>query len=155
MPDELPTPPPRVPPVLPPVLPPLPPVPAPPAPHPSPAQPAAASPGRRFLFGLGVSVGLAVFGIVPLVGMPGLVPLGIADTLIELVKGTSPLARMRESSWGAAAVVSILWPVPIAPTLALVTWRRPRLQGAVAWLLAFGVAGAWSLGVAFAILLAS
>ena len=153
MPEGLPTPPPRVPPALPPVLPPLHRPPAPPGPHPSSALPA--SPGRRFLVGLGVSAGFAVFGIVPLVGMPGLVPLGIADAIIELVKGSSPLTRMRASSWGAALVVALLWPVPIAPAVALLTGLRPALRAVYVWLLAFGVAALWALGVAFAVLLAS
>ena len=142
--------PPRTPPVLaPPVA--LPPVPGPPAP---PSRPPA-SVLRRALVGLGVSAALAFFGVVPLVGLPGLVPVAVADFAISTVKGTSPLAALRDSSWAAALFVTILGPIPIAPTLALVTWRRPRLPGAVAWLLAFGVAGAWALGVAFALLLAS
>ncbi len=151
MPAEGAAPPPRVPPVL------APPVPAPPL-SASPAPPAPRAPAsvrRRALTGLGVSAALAFFGVVPFVGLPGLVPVALADFAISTVRGSSPLAALRESSWAAALFVTILGPIPIAPTLALITWKRPHLQGAFAWLLAFGVAGAWSLGVSLAILLAS
>lgn len=125
------------------------------APPPAPA--AARTPAsvlRRSLLGLAVSVAMAVVGIVPLVGLPGVLPLTIADLVISTVKGTSALARFADSSWAAAIVVTVLGPLPIAPVLAFVTWRKPGLPGSTAWSLAFASAGVWSLLVAFVLLLA-
>jgi hypothetical protein len=110
---------------------------------------------KRFFVGLAVSIALAVLGIVPLLGLPGVLPLGVADMILHGVKGTGTLTRFGDSAWAAAIVVTLLAPVPIAPVLALVTWRRPALQVGLAWVLAFGVAALWALGVAFVVLLAS
>ena len=142
--------------------PPLPPVLAPPLPPPPPAPgrvpPPARRPAsvlRRGLAGLGVSVALAVLGIVPFLGLPGVLPLGIADAVLGGVLKTNPLARLSDSSWAAAIVVTVLAPVPIAPVLALLAWRRPALHAGLAWLVACGAAAFWSLAVAFVVLLAS
>ncbi|MCL4809004.1 MAG: hypothetical protein KJ062_14645 [Thermoanaerobaculia bacterium] len=143
-------PPPRVPPVT---------VRPPPGPGPSPAPVSAplrrpVSVLRRSLVGLVVSVAIAIVGVVPFVGLPGVVPLMVADLVISTVKGTSALSRLTDSSWAAALFVTVLGPLPIAPVLAFVTWKKPALPGAVAWTAAFAAAGAWSLAVAFVLLLA-
>lgn len=143
-------PPPLPPPVLASTIPPPPPVPDPPPPRAR--RPVSVL--RRSLFGLAASVALAVFGIVPLLGLPGVLPLGIADFVLGGVLGTNPLARLSDSSWAAAIVVTLLAPVPIAPVLALLAWRRPSLHAGLAWLAAFGTAAIWSLVVAFGVLLA-
>lgn len=143
-------PPPRVPPLLVP-----PPLPGrrrlrlvPPAPRPP------ASPLRRFLAGLAVSVVLGSAGTFLLLGMPGLLPLSIANAAIVLAGGPDRLAAFRDSSWGAALWVTLLWGVPFAPILALLTWRRPRAEPVIAWLLAFALTFAWAVAVAFCVLLA-
>lgn len=147
--SDAPPPPPRVPAVLPPLLT----APPPPARRgwrlkaPTPLPPA--SPLKRFLLGLAVSLVLGAVGTFALLGMPGLLPLGIANVAIQVAGGPDRLTALRESSWGAALWVTLLWGVPFAPALALFTWRRPRALPALAWLFAFGAAFVWALGLAF------
>lgn len=128
-------------------------------PRPAPAVPRAprppASARRRFLVGLAVSLPLGAAGTVLLVGMPGLVPLYVANATLSVFTGHDQLTRLRESAWGAALLVTLLWPLPFAPALAGFTKLRPDAPGAVAWLLAFAVTTIWAVGVAFAVLLAT
>jgi hypothetical protein len=149
---ELPPPPPPPPPRVPPVL-------APPLPRarrfaPAPPRPPA-SPRKRFLVGLAASAAFAAVGTFLLVGLPGVVPLAIANTVLGVVRGTDPMKAMRESAWGAALVVTLLSPVPFAPALAFFTFRNPTGPPARHVILAGLVAFAWATVVAFAVLLAA
>lgn len=142
-------PPPRLPPFPEEVVPPRPAPPVQGAPRP------VATPWRRFLAGLAVSLPLGAASTVLLVGMPGLVPLFVANAALTVLTGHDRLTALRESAWGATLLVTALWPVPFAPALAGFTKLRPRAPAFVAWLLAFAVTSLWAVAVAFAVLLAS
>ena len=64
-----------------------------------------------------VSLGLAVVGLFPLVGLPGAVLLLPARPLVDLIFGAyafdASLARLGPSSWGVAIVIALLWPLAL------------------------------------------
>ena len=67
-----------------------------------------------------------------------------ADFGVGGVLGRDPVERWGGRSWVAAVLVTPLAPVPIAPVLAQLAWRRPSLHARLAWLVAFGAAALWS-----------
>lgn len=85
-----------------------------------------------------------LLGIVPGMGLPGGLMLGLADRFIIAWQGSTALRAIGETAWPLSLIVTVLLPLPLLPALSWVGgWRRvgvgPRLLTVLAVMLAWGV----------------
>ncbi len=100
-----------------------------------------ASPRRRALFTTGL---LMLVGIMPGMGIPGGLMLGIADRFFIAFTGATALRAIGETAWPLSLVVTVLLPLPLLPVLSWVSrWRSGgvglRLFAVLCALLAWGL----------------
>lgn len=100
-----------------------------------------ASPKRRGLFITGL---LMLLGVMPGMGIPGGLMLGLADRFFIAFGGATALRAIGETAWPLAIIVTVLLPLPLVPTLSWVsTWRTGgvglRLASVLGVLLVWGV----------------
>jgi hypothetical protein len=70
------------------------------------------------LIPLGISLALAIFGCIPLMGIPGALWMALADPLASLLWGERYRAASiasGPSAWGGAIFATLLQPIVIAP----------------------------------------
>ncbi len=80
------------------------------------------SPRRRALFTTGL---LMLLGIMPGMGIPGGLMLGIADRFFIAWTGSTVLRAIGETAWPLSLIVTVLLPLPLVPVLSWVSrWRR-------------------------------
>jgi hypothetical protein len=107
------------------------------------ARPASAgvSPRRRALVTTGA---LMLLGIMPGMGIPGGLMLGIADRVIIAWRGSTALRAIGETAWPLSLIVTVLLPLPLLPALSWVgRWSRAGVG--VRLLAVLGVLFAWGL----------
>jgi hypothetical protein len=85
-----------------------------------------------------------LLGIVPGMGLPGGLMLGLADRFIIAWQGSTALRAIGETAWPLSLIVTVLLPLPLLPALSWVGgWRRagvgPRLLTVLAVMLAWGI----------------
>ncbi len=100
-----------------------------------------ASPKRRALVITGL---LMLLGVMPGMGIPGGLMLGLADRFFIAFGGATALRAIGETAWPLAIIVTLLLPLPLVPTLSWVsTWRTGgvglRLASVLGVLLVWGV----------------
>ncbi len=83
-------------------------------------------------------------GIIPGMGLPGGLMLGIADRFFVNTTGSTVLRAIGESAWPLAIVVTVLLPLPLVPALRLVSrWRNTgvgiRLFAVLTMIFAWGL----------------
>jgi hypothetical protein len=101
-----------------------------------------ASPRRRALVITGL---LMLFGIMPGMGIPGGLMLGVADRFVIAYTGSTALRAIGETAWPLSLIVTVLLPLPLLPVLRWVgRWRRAgvgwRLLAVLGALSVWGVA---------------
>jgi len=99
------------------------------------------SPRRRALFTTGL---LMLLGLMPGMGIPGGLMLGVADRVVIAFTGSTALRAIGEAAWPLSLIVTVLLPLPLLPTLSWVArWRSGgvglRLFGVLATLFAWGL----------------
>ena len=99
------------------------------------------SPRRRGLFITGL---LMLVGIMPGMGIPGGLMLGLADRFFIAFNGATALRAIGETAWPLAMIVTVLLPLPLVPLLSWVSgWRSAgvglRLAAVLGLLLVWGV----------------
>ncbi len=99
------------------------------------------SPRRRALFTTGL---LMLLGIMPGMGIPGGLMLGIADRFFIAWTGSTVLRAIGETAWPLSLIVTVLLPLPLVPVLSWVSgWRRAgvglRLLAVLGTLTTWGV----------------
>ncbi len=99
------------------------------------------SPRRRALFTTGL---LMLLGIMPGMGIPGGLMLGVADRFVIAFTGSTALRAIGETAWPLSLIVTVLLPLPLLPVLSWVArWRTGgvglRLFGVLAALFAWGL----------------
>lgn len=87
---------------------------------------------------------LMLLGIVPGMGLPGGLMLGLADRFIIAWQGSSAIRAIGETVWPLSILVTVLLPLPLLPALSWVgRWPRAgvglRLLTVLALLAAWGV----------------
>lgn len=86
-----------------------------------------------------------LLGIVPGMGLPGGLMLGVADRFIIAWQGSTALRAIGETAWPLSLIVTVLLPLPLLPVLSWVArWPRAgvgaRLLTVLSLLFAWGVA---------------
>lgn len=99
------------------------------------------SPKRRGLFITGL---LMLVGIMPGMGIPGGLMLGLADRFFIAFNGGTALRAIGDTAWPLAMIVTVLLPLPLVPLLTWVSrWRSAgvgvRLAAVLGMLLVWGV----------------
>ncbi len=91
------------------------------APHASNVSVTPASPRRRALFTTGL---LMLLGIMPGMGIPGGLMLGVADRFFIAFTGATALRAIGETAWPLSLIITVLLPLPLLPVLSWVSrWR--------------------------------
>lgn len=79
------------------------------------------SPRRRALFTTGM---LMLLGVMPGMGIPGGLLLGVADRFFIAFSGSTALRAIGEAAWPLSLIVTVLLPLPLLPALSWVSrWR--------------------------------
>jgi hypothetical protein len=79
------------------------------------------SPRRRAVF---TTAMLMALGVMPGMGIPGGLMLGVADRLIIAWTGATALRAIGETAWTLSLIVTVLMPLPLLPALSWVSrWR--------------------------------
>ncbi len=79
------------------------------------------NPRRRALFTTGL---LMLLGIMPGMGIPGGLMLGVADRFFIAFTGATALRAIGETAWPLSLIVTVLLPLPLLPVLSWVSrWR--------------------------------
>lgn len=99
------------------------------------------SPRRRALFTTGL---LMLLGIMPGMGIPGGLLLGVADRFVIAFTGSTALRAIGETAWPLSLIVTVLLPLPLLPVLSWVSrWRTGgvglRLFGVLVSLFVWGL----------------
>ncbi len=84
------------------------------------------SPRRRALFTTGM---LMLLGIMPGMGIPGGLLLGVADRFFIAFSGSTALRAIGETAWPLSLIITVLLPLPLLPTLSWVSRWRTRSVG--------------------------
>jgi hypothetical protein len=84
------------------------------------------SPRRRALFTTGM---LMLLGIMPGMGIPGGLLLGVADRFFIAFNGGTALRAIGETAWPLSLIVTVLLPLPLLPALSWVSRWRTRSVG--------------------------
>ncbi len=100
-----------------------------------------ASPRRRALFTTGL---LMLIGIMPGMGIPGGLMLGVADRFFIAFTGATALRAIGEAAWPLSLIITVLLPLPLLPVLSWVSrWRSVgvgmRLFAVLCTLFAWGL----------------
>jgi len=85
-----------------------------------------------------------LLGIMPGMGIPGGLLLGVADRFVIAYTGSTALRAIGETAWPLSLIVTVLLPLPLLPTLSWVSrWRRGgvglRLFGVLCTLFVWGL----------------
>jgi len=84
------------------------------------------SPRRRALFTTGM---LMLLGIMPGMGIPGGLLLGVADRFFIAFSGSTAMRAIGETAWPLSLIITVLLPLPLLPTLSWVSRWRTRSVG--------------------------
>lgn len=79
------------------------------------------SPTRRALFITGM---LMLLGVIPGMGIPGGLMLGVADRFVLAYTGSTALRAIGQTAWTLSMLVTVLLPLPLLPVLSWVgRWK--------------------------------
>lgn len=84
------------------------------------------SPRRRALLTTGM---LMLLGVMPGMGIPGGLLLGVADRFFIAFSGSTALRAIGEAAWPLSLIITVLLPLPLIPVLSWVSRWRTKSVG--------------------------
>lgn len=89
-----------------------------------------------------------VFGLVPLLGLPGAILLAAGEPVCRLIYGAAYAEASEKAGagiWSIAILITVVWPWALPPVWYAVDKTKPLLRRSLRLLIAAGCLAAWTI----------